>query len=183
MEGVWTHRWTRREYERMGETGVLAPDMRVELIDGEIIEMSPQNSLHATAIVLIQQALTEHFRNGYFVRVQLPLDLGERNQPEPDVAVVQGEARSFRTNHPGRAALIVEVSDSTLKFDQTQKLAVYAQAKIPDYWIVNLVEYCVEVYREPHGNTYRSKATYDMDDQLAPLAQPKTPIHVADLLP
>ncbi len=183
MEGVWTHRWTRREYERLGETGILAPDARVELIDGEIIEMSPQNSLHATAIVLVQQALTEPFRDGYFLRVQLPLDLGERNQPEPDVAVVQGEVRSYRTKHPTAAALVIEVSDSTLTFDQTHKLAVYAQARIPEYWIVNLVAYCVEVYREPHGNTYRSKATYDMDNQLAPLARPEAAIDVADLLP
>ncbi len=167
----------------MGEAGILAPDARVELIDGEIIEMSPQNTSHATAVVLVQQALTTIFRIGYSVRTQLPLDLGERNQPEPDVAIVKGEARVYLAHHPAQAELVVEVSDSTLKFDQTNKAAVYAQAHIPDYWIVNLVDYRLEVYRDPRGDLYRSKVIYEVDDQLTPLAKPEATIDVADLLP
>ena len=183
MNAVRTYRWTRREYERLGETGVLPPDARVELIDGELIEMSPQGSRHFTAITLTEETLRRIFERGYIVRVQGPLDLGPLNQPEPDVTVVQGAPRDYADAHPTEAVLVVEVSDTTLAFDQTRKLAVYAGAGIPEYWIINLPEACVEVYREPKGDTYRSKQTFEATDRLVPAACPGEAVAVKDILP
>ena len=183
MDAVRTYRWTRREYERLGETGVLPPDARVELIDGELIEMSPQGSRHFTAITLVEEALRRIFEAGFLVRVQGPLDLGALNQPEPDVAVVEGGARDYAEAHPTEAVLVVEVSDTTLAFDQTRKLAVYAGAGLPEYWIVNLIENTLEVYRDPVGETYRTKTTYTASDTVAPAAKPEATVAVADLLP
>lgn len=167
----------------MGEAGILAPDARVELIDGEIIEMSPQGSRHFTAMRQVEAVLRRVFHEGFDVRMQGPLDLNERNQPEPDVAVVKGHMSDFLDAHPSEAVLVVEVSNTTLAFDQTNKVAVYAQAHIPEYWIVNLVDYRLEVYRDPRGDLYRTKVIYEVDDQLTPLAKPESTIDVADLLP
>ncbi|NBC17982.1 MAG: Uma2 family endonuclease [Bacteroidetes bacterium] len=183
MEAIQTHRWTRREYERMGETGILAPDARTELIDGAIIEMSPQSSYHAATVSLAQETLRHAFGDGYTVRVQLPLALGATSEPEPDLAVVPGTPRDYVEAHPAEAALVVEVADTSLDFDRSRKAAVYARAALADYWIINLRDHCVEVYRDPRGGLYGAKQTLASGEVLAPLARPETPIAVADLLP
>lgn len=98
-------RWTRDEYYRMAETGILRPDDRVELIDGEILSMAPQKSPHATAVALALQALQDALGDGLYVRAQVPLTLDETNEPEPDLAVVPGSPRDYRDHHPtGRTA-------------------------------------------------------------------------------
>ncbi len=177
-------RWSHERYLQAFEAGVFGPEARVELIDGEVVEMSPQYSPHATALFLVEDAIRDAFDARLFhVRTQVPLDLGNRSQPEPAVAVVRGKIRDYVKAHPTTAELVVEISDSTLKFDQTKKLALYAQAGIPEYWIVNLVESVVEVYRDPRGATYGSKSTYAAGDAMAPLVAPETTVAVSDLLP
>ena len=183
METVRTHRWTREEYARMGEAGVFHPEAKTELIDGEVIEMSPQGSHHFTAIRKVEEVLRDTFRIGYDVRVQGPLDLAEHDEPEPDVAVVTGHFNDYAKAHPTRAVLVVEVSSSSLVFDRGPKLAAYARAGVPEYWIVNLVDRSVEVYREPAGGVYRSKRTSGPGEHVAPLERPDVQISVADLLP
>ncbi len=175
--------WTRERYLQAFEAGVFGPEARVELLDGEVVEMSPQQSPHATALSLTQYALDDAFGQNFYVRVQLPLNLGNDSQPEPDLAVVQGQPRTYAKAHPQTAELVVEISDSTLRFDQTKKLAVYAQAGIAEYWIVNLIENTVEVYRDPRGTAYGSKATYAPGDAITPLAAPGASVAVSDLLP
>src|SRR5688572_15390783 len=155
------HRWTRQEYYRMADAG-LFHDRRVELIEGEVVDMPPQKNAHYTAILLVQRALEKAFGTNHTVRVQGPLDLGERSQPEPDLAVVPGSPRDYQ-DHPKTALLVVEVSDTTLAFDRERKAKLFAKAGIPEFWIINLVDRVVEVYRTPSlelgGSRYKEVKT------------------------
>jgi Uma2 family endonuclease len=179
---VDVHRWTREEYERMVEDGYFRPDERVELLDGIIYEVSPQKSWHATAIQALQESLGPAFREGCHLRVQMPLALSPDSEPEPDVAAVRGHWRDYRDFHPATASLVVEVADTTLLYDR-EKGAVYARAGIPDYWIVNRVDACVEVYRDPRNGAYQSRTVLEAGDSVSPLACPGASILVAGLLP
>ncbi len=184
-------RFTRHELEQMIDSGIIHPDEKIELINGELIQKKlPLKSPHATAISLCEHSLRTLFKEGYVVRTQLPLTLSERDEPLPDIAVVQGTIRDFEQAHPTTAVLVVEVSETTLRMDRTLKASLYAWAGIPDYWILNLVERQVEVYREPvptrgrvYGYAYQYRAIYKSGEALAPLAMPNATILVDDLLP
>jgi Uma2 family endonuclease len=182
--------WTREEYYKMAEAGVFQPGERVELIGGRIVTMSPQNSPHFTAIRLAEDALRTLFGAGYDVRVQGPLDVSPSSQPEPDIAVVQGSIRDYANAHPTTALLVVEVAESSLSFDRGEKASLYASADIPEYWVVNLQDNRLEVYRDPvpttgqpYGYGYRSCTHYFAADAVAPLTVPQGAIKVAGLLP
>jgi Uma2 family endonuclease len=183
MRKVEGRRWTREEYERMIQAGVLAPAVRVELVDGEILNVTPQGSAHATAIRLGNQALSAIFRHGHTVQVRLPLALDPISEPEPDLSVVVGGPRNYRAEHPGSAVLILEIADTTLDYDRQRKGRVYARAGITDYWIVNIIENCLEVYRQPGPEGYTSCQVLRPGEAVAPLASPGTAILVDDLLP
>jgi Uma2 family endonuclease len=185
IAAVKEHHWTREEYEHLASSGAFPPDARTELIDGVIYDMAAQNSLHATGYRLVQEALRPLFpaASGFDVRGQLPLALGERSEPEPDVAVVRGSIRDFRDSHPTTALLVVEVADSSLLHDRKRKVPLYARAGIPEYWILNLVRRCLEVYREPDGGTYRSKTVLRSRDTVSPPARPDVRLSIADLVP
>lgn len=183
-------RFTRADLYRMEAAGVILPEERVELIDGELALKELPNSSHATAVSLCHEALRQIFGAGYVVRVQLPLTLSERDEPLPDLAVVQGNIRDFEAHHPTSAVLIVEISETTLAFDRRVKGSLYAWAGVPDYWIVNLAERVIEVYRQPapasrtrYGYAYQSQQVYRPDENLAPLASPESAIPVTELLP
>jgi Uma2 family endonuclease len=185
--GVSRRPWTRAEFERAAELGLFGPEERLELIAGEVVsKVPPQKSPHATAIRAVEEALRTAFRRGFDVRVQLPLALGPDHEPEPDVCVVRGSFRDYRHEHPTSAVLVVEVSDTTLAFDRF-KAGLYAQAGIPEYWIVNLKDNCLEVQRdpeaaaaEPFGHRYRTVTRVPCDENMAVHG---TSISVADLLP
>lgn len=188
LPAVQIKRWTRREYDRMAEAGVFRPDERVQLIEGEIVTMTPQNSPHAAAIGKAQRVLEHLFGPHVWVRVQMPLIIDPDSEPEPDLAVVQGAPEDYCTEHPRTATLVVEVSESTLTLDREHKRPLYARAGIPEYWIVNLVERCLEIYRDPIGSpgqpsTYRSFQKLGPSENLAPLGIDTTTVGVADLLP
>jgi Uma2 family endonuclease len=177
-------RWTREEYERLGEQGFFRHDERVELLDGVIYEMSPQKSWHAAAIQALQENLLPVFGKGYSVRFQLPLALSFNSQPEPDVAVVRGHWRKYVDAHPTTAVLVVEVADTTLlQQRERRKRAIYAQAGIPDYWVLNRRAACLEVYREPRDGSYQSRTVLKTGDFVSPLASPEDSIPIANLLP
>ena len=110
--------WTREEYYKMAEAGILGPGERVELIEGEIIAMTPQDTPHAVAGSLVDEVLRTAFGTGFHVRSQRPLSLGLESEPEPDAAVVRGAARDFLKAHPTTAVLVVEISHTTLAFDR-----------------------------------------------------------------
>ena len=181
--------WTRAEYDRLTELG-LFEDERLELIEGRIVRKVSHKSQHATGIRLADKALQTAFPTGYEIRAQLPLALGEYSEPEPDVAVVHGSTRDYADKHPSTALLVVEVADSSLNVDRKIKAGLYARCGIQEYWIVNLVDRVLEVYREPVaqaeqplGFHYGRIATLMPDQSITPLAAPQAVLRVTDLLP
>jgi Uma2 family endonuclease len=180
---VVVRRFTRDEYDRMVAVGLFGEDEHLELIDGRVVEKTTQGSRHATAVQLVQRALSAVFAPGFLVRVQMPLALDEYSEPEPDVAVVAGEVRDYRDAHPASALLVVEVADRTLAFDRGRKLRLYARAGVPEVWIVNLIESKVEVHREPAGARYWTRTVFALGDVLSPATRPDARIPLADLLP
>lgn len=175
--------WTRDEYDRLIAAGAFHAGTRAQLVQGEIVEMTPQSAAHATALRRLQKTLDAVFGEGYDVRPQLPLALGEQSEPEPDVAVVPGSLGDYRARHPSTAALVVEVADTTLHFDRSRKQEMYAQAQIPEYWIINLVDGVLEVYRDPQGSAYRTVLRLNPGETITPLAAPAAPLKISDLLP
>ncbi len=182
-------RWTRDEYYKMAQANLFGKH-RVELIKGEIIEMSPQDSLHATGIRLVDVALRRIFAKGFLISVQLPLSLNLDSDPEPDIAVVPGSPRDYVKHHPRTAILVVKVADTSLEYDRREKASLYAEAGIPEYWIVNLLDRSLEDHRDPcadpkkpFGFGYASVSTLAPSDSIAPLALPEAFLSVSDLLP
>lgn len=183
-----TRRWTRDEYHRMADAG-LFDGQRVELVGGEVFVMAPQRDEHAQAVTLVDYALREVFGKGYTVRVQLPMDLGDVSEPEPDVAVVRGTPRAVK-RHPKDALLIVEVAIKSLDYDREYKGGLYAAHGVRDYWIVNLIDNVVEVYRRPErdeiarfGHGYGDVAVRKAGEVVSPLAARRSKVKVSDLLP
>jgi Uma2 family endonuclease len=181
-------RWTADQYYRLADLGFFR-NRRVELIGGDIIEMSAVKPPHSIGVDLLGDALRAAFGPGHWVRIQQPIDVGRRTQPEPDAAVVFGEARDF-TDHPRNALLLVKVSDTSLRFDRRVKAHLYAQAGILDYWIVNLIDRQLEVHRDPEPETsrkgrfhYARVTIVPATGSASPLAAPGAVIAVADLLP
>ena len=159
-------RFTRAQYELMGESGVLAERPRVELIFGEIVEMSPQNALHGYAIARLTDILTAAVARKMAVRVQLPLALGLHSEPEPDLCVAPWPTE-LRPEHPQWAPLVIEVADSSLEYDRTTKLRMYALAGVPEYWVVDVNGRAIEVYTEPAAGAYGSKRTVRVGERVA----------------
>ncbi|MGH7390365.1 MAG: Uma2 family endonuclease [Candidatus Rokuibacteriota bacterium] len=183
-------RWTRLEYERLIDHGFLDEDDPIELLDGLLLVKEPQHSPHRTAVLLVAKAVERAFGEGWFVQTQSPIILGDRSEPEPDVCVVRGAPRDYVESHPTRPALIVEVAQSGLRLARGRKAAVYARARIADYWIVNLIDRVLEVHREPARSgpvprhwAYATIETLGADATITPLAVPSAGIRVAELLP
>ena len=139
MPEATTHhyRLSRNEYDRAVEAGVFEPDSKLELVDGDLLAMTPQGSRHATGVDLVADSLRHAFRTGFHVRMQLPLAIDDYSEPEPDVAVVTGQIRDYRDAHPTSSLLVVEVSDDSLRHDRTVKQRLYARCGIPEYWILD----------------------------------------------
>jgi Uma2 family endonuclease len=178
----------RVEYDRLVDLGLFEGE-RIELLAGQLVVREPQGSSHAAMITHIGQVLATAFGPGWHPRLQLPLALDEQSEPEPDVAVVTGAPRDYLAAHPTTAALVVEVAGGSLRLDRRLKGALYARAAILDYWIVNLGESVLEVYRDPravHGlpeaSTYRSAEVLRPPASVTPLAAPAARIDIADLL-
>jgi Uma2 family endonuclease len=168
-------RWSKADYIRMAETGILADGERTELFEGSILTLSPNNPPHANSVSRLNMLLTSHFQTKV-VRVQLPLDVSESSLPEPDFAVVAADALSD-TSHPRLADLVIEVADSSLKFDRTEKMSLYARAGIQEYWVVNVADRVLEVYREPAedsqaplGWAYRRRVVLEESETVRPLS-------------
>src|SRR5262244_3095243 len=187
---VRAKRWSRLEYERLVHLGVFRPGERLELVGGALLVREPQGSPHATAIQAVQEALRGALGPGWLIRTQMPVALDDESEPEPDVSVVPGSFRDYSHAHPSRPALLVEVSDSSLSFDRRDKGSLYARARVPEYWIVNLVERVLEIYRESepepratYGWAYHHRERLEPEQHVAPMIAPGSQILVADLLP
>ncbi|WP_224363787.1 Uma2 family endonuclease [Hyalangium versicolor] len=152
------HRFTVDAYHRMLETGILDEDDHVELLEGVIVEMSPQGKAHAGVIVRLTRLLVLSLGESFDVRPQLPLTLDEQSEPEPDLAVVPAGAEGS-AEHPSHALLVVEVANASLARDREVKARLYARASIPEYWLVDVGRKSIEVYRDPDATQgrYRSR--------------------------
>jgi Uma2 family endonuclease len=170
------------EYHRMVAAGIFGEDERVELLEGVIVAMTPQSAPHARRIQWLTRFLVRTLGDEYAVRPQLPLTLGERNEPEPDLAVVRAEATS-ENRHPETAVLVIEVAGDSLRRDRRVKAAVYARSGVPEYWIVNLEARIVEVLSDPDATTgsYRRTRACSTAETLSSEALPQVTFPVAEL--
>ena len=192
MDGtpIQTKRWARVEYERLVDLAVFQPGDRVELVGGQLVVREPQGSPHAVAAGLAEDALRAAFGSGWVVRVQMPVALDDESEPEPDVAVCTGIRRDHLVGHPSRPVLLVEVAETSLTFDREHKGSLYARARVPEYWIVNLMDHVLEVYRDPvpsadaaYAWRFNTRLRLGAADSVSPLATPHARIPVFDLLP
>jgi len=185
-----TRRFSRAEYERLIELGVFQPGEPIELIGGELMVAEPQGAAHYTAITKTAKTLEVAFGPGWYVRTQGPIGLDEDSEPEPDIAVVPGSPDDYGRTHPSRPTLTVEVAESSLGADRHHKGSLYARAGLPDYWVLNLVDRVLEVYREPaadpaapFGWRYVRREVFDASAHVSALAVPGSSIPVSQFLP
>ena len=178
------HRLDVHAYDRMAEVGLLEPDARVELIEGEIVDMVPIGVGHGGATTGLTNILAVAAAGRALVTAGGPLRLSDDSEPQPDVMLVRPRADFYRTAHPVPAdvLLVIEVSESSLRFDRTVKLPLCARHGIPEYWIANLVEGVVEVYRDPEGEVWRATTRAGRGEVVEPAPFPGLRVAVSDIL-
>jgi Uma2 family endonuclease len=181
---VLTHRFTVDEYHQMARAGILREDDRVELIDGEIVDMSPIGREHQAAVDVLNYRLTAGLGLRAIVRVQGSIRLGLHSEPEPDLVLLRPRASFYRDidASPGDVLLLIEVSDASLDYDRTVKLPRYALAGISEAWVVNLPAGQVEVYRSPTPDGYREVQRFPRGGRLAPAAFPDLSLAVDEIV-
>lgn len=165
------HRFTRQEYHRLAESHLFA-DERVELLDGVIITMSPQNSLHAATIHRLLFTLLPVLGNTAYIRVQAPIVLNDWSEPEPDIALCQPDPTDYAKHHPraDQVMVVIEVADSSLAYDQVRKAQAYAASGIPEYWIVNLSARTIDILTDSSRDNgrYQHEQIKGEDDSVFP---------------
>lgn len=183
----WVERrgFTVDEYHRLAESGFLEPDARYELIEGEIVRMNAIGGPHIGAVMAITELMAALCRGHLRVSVQSSVRLGDRSEPEPDIALLRPRADKYRGRLPPLAsdvALLIEVADSSLRLDKEVKLPLYARHNIPEVWIVDVASNVIEVHRAPADGAYAEVIRAAADGELAPLCLPGVRIAVADVL-
>jgi Uma2 family endonuclease len=183
LDDLPQRRWTVEEYHRMITAGILTSRDRVELLDGQIIEMVPQEPPHASTTSSFGNNFVVLFAGQAWVRQQLPITIAPNSEPEPDIAVVKIDSNRYRNRHPTPedVYLLIEVADSTLNYDRTRKVKAYAQAKIAEYWIVDVNQRQLLVFREQQADTYQVEQVLNTTDAIAPLSFPEITVQLADL--
>jgi Uma2 family endonuclease len=176
--------FTVDEYYQMAAAGILAEDDRVELIEGEIVEMSPVGPVHAACVGRLNQLFNQVLGKFALVRVQDPIRLSKRSEPLPDVALVQPRADFYTKGHPEPEDifLLVEVAQTSLATDQNVKIPIYARAGIQEVWLVHLMGQLIYVHRQPSAAGYQNVQTFKRGDSLSPLAFPRTVVTVDMIL-
>lgn len=160
--------FTVAEYHRMGEVGILSEDDRVELIEGEIVKVSPIGSRHAACVARLNRTLVISLQHVVLVWTQNPVELDDYSEPEPDVALLKPRVDFYENAkpRPEDVLLVIEVSDSTLAYDRLVKVPLYARAGIPEAWVVNLAEERVETFADPSGGAYQTAATFSRGEEV-----------------
>ncbi|HAO33767.1 MAG TPA: Uma2 family endonuclease [Candidatus Competibacter sp.] len=178
------HRWTVAEYHRMAEVGLLNEDSRVELIDGEIIEMAPIGSSHGGEVKYFNNKFVSLLHGKVIVSVQDPIILDGHTEPQPDVALLRWRDDFYRKANPHAEdiLLVIEVSDSTLRYDRDVKIPLYAKNGIPEVWLLDLQNRQLEIYREPLNGAYRQRDSHQTGP-IAPLLCPDAIIDLDELFP
>jgi len=180
---VRTRRFSVEEYYRMVRAGILKEDDRVELVDGEIIEMAPMGPRHAFCVDRFNQRLVEALGSLAVVRVQGPISLGPHSEPQPDLALSRPPLTRYTESHPGPddLFLVIEVADTSVEDDRARKIPLYARAGIREAWLVNLPAETIELYRSPTREGYRDTRALGRGQALAPEAFPEVTFAVDDL--
>lgn len=180
---------TREEYQQIGQLGLFEGE-RLELIEGEIVEMSPISMRHNTYVDNANEAIRRIFRRGHHVRVQSTFLLANQTEIQPDIAVLVGNERDYAARHPDHAALIIEIAETSQVYDLGAKMQLYAWSGIEDYWVIDTSRLRLYVHRQSiadpaaqYGFRYDSIIELGRADTVAPIARPNSVISVADLLP
>jgi Uma2 family endonuclease len=183
LEYPQRHPISAEEYLRMGEAGVFASEARLELIEGEIVEMAPIGSRHAGTVALLTELFVRQAGGRATVWAQNPVIASERSVPQPDLALLEPRADKYFSGHPQPAdvLLVVEVSDTTLRFDLSTKVPLYARAGIAEVWVVDLDKRAVRVFREPDPSGYRTSFTASGDEKVSARALPEVALAVSAL--
>ena len=178
------HRWTVAEYHRMGEVGLLHEDSRVELIDGEIIEMAPIGSAHGGNVKRFIRLFSKVIGNKAIIAAQDPVVLSGYAEPQPDISILRWRADDYEQSnpHPEDVLLLIEVSDSTLRYDRDVKIPLYAKNGIPEVWLLDIPNRQLEIYHEPINGEYRQRDCR-LTGKIAPTLFPDAVIDLADVFP
>jgi Uma2 family endonuclease len=178
------HRFSVEAYYRMAECGILPRDARVELLDGEIVEMAPIGDRHAACVDWLTHALATAVARRAIVRVQNPIRLGPRSEPQPDLALLRYRDDFYRAGHPGPSdvLLVIEVGDTSVDFDREVKTPLYAAAGIPEVWIVDLLAERIEVYRGAGPRGYSHVVGHPPGDRVSPISLPDLVLEVSAVL-
>ncbi len=177
--------WTVEDYHRMAETGILDNSERVELLEGKIIWMSAKGTAHRSAVGRTYKLLENRLGKEAWISIQDPIKLNEHSEPEPDIAVVKIDPLDYADHHPtpSEVYFIIEVADSSLKFDCETKGKAYAQAGITDYWVLDVLNRQLYVFRQPGKDAYQSKVVLAEDEMISPLQFPNVHIGILEMLP
>jgi len=171
-----THKFTTEQYQLMGKAGVFHPEARIELIDGEIVIMSPIGLKHAVGINRLNRFLVQGVWEQGIVSIQNSFMIPQYSEPEPDIVILKPRDDFYAGKFPlsEDILLIIEVADSSLKYDQKTKLSLYAEQHIPEYWIVNLERNILEIYRQPQNKSYLKQSLIDTPGiAFAPITFPE----------
>jgi Uma2 family endonuclease len=181
---VAPHQFSVDEYHAMVENGMIAPDARVELLEGIVVDMAPIGPFHVGVTAILSRILTLAGGDRWLVMTQMPVRLNPETELIPDVMLVPLKEEEFKTRIalPSDVLLLVEVSDTTVRYDRLRKLPLYAEAGIKEVWIVNLDDHFVEIHRDPKGNAYRTAHQARPGEFASPLAFPDVQVDVANLL-
>ncbi len=182
QQPVTRHRFTTDEYHKMGETGIFREDDRVELVEGEIVEMTPIGWRHAETVTTLNMLLAQHSAGHYDVSVQNPVVLGTRDEPQPDLALLRADRDRARLPHPEDVLLVVEVAETSLSYDREIKLPLYARAGVPEAWLVDLRNGVIEVHTEPAREGYKAARKFSRTETVASVTVPQVSIDVGRVL-
>ena len=185
LEYPQRHAVSAEEYLRMGEARVFAPDVRLELIEGEIVEMAPIGSPHAGMVNILTRLFSRAAGDLAVVAVQNPLIVGDRSVPQPDLTLLKPRADSYSTSHPTTAdvLLVVEVADTTLQYDLGTKIPLYARCGIAEAWVVDVQERAVRAFRDPSPTGYRTSFTVSGEGSVTALVLPAIVVGLPVLFP
>jgi Uma2 family endonuclease len=184
LESVAQRRFTIEEYHRMADTGILGPDERVELVRGVIREMSPKNWAHVMTTKVVFRMLEDALRGRASVYQEAPLVAeGIDSEPEPDVLVCSNPDEWAYRSRRTKPLLVIEVADSSLEYDTGEKASLYAEAGVPEYWVLNLVERVLVVFREPDQGSYQVRFSLEEKSRVTPEAWPELAFEVGAFFP
>ncbi|KAM3114805.1 Uma2 family endonuclease [Phormidesmis sp. 146-33] len=173
-----------QDYHRIAEAGIFRPEERVELLEGQLIKMAAKGTAHSAAVSRVEGLLRTQLGSQALLRLQDPIRLNDYSEPEPDIAIVAPDPGYYENHHPipSEVFWLIEVSDTTLKYDREVKAPSYARSGIVEYWILDVNQRVLHVYRSPSQNGYQSEIALAEESQIAPLAFPDCVISVGQML-